>query len=41
MMISNTDTDFYDNLDVWPETKKIWESLIEYEIQAQRINASR
>jgi CubicO group peptidase (beta-lactamase class C family) len=41
IMISNTDTDFYDNLDVWPETKKIWESLIEYEIQAQRINASR
>jgi CubicO group peptidase (beta-lactamase class C family) len=41
IMISNTDTDFYDNLDVWPETKKIWESLIEYEIKAQRINASR
>ena len=37
IMISNTDTDFYDNLDVWPETKKIWKSLIEYEKKSQNI----
>ncbi|MCV6629507.1 MAG: beta-lactamase family protein [Flavobacteriaceae bacterium] len=41
IMISNTDTDFYDNLDVWPETKKIWKSLMEYEKKVQRINTNR
>ena len=31
IMLSNTDTDFYDDLDVWPETKAVWRALIEYE----------
>ncbi len=41
IMISNTDTDFYDNLDVWPETKAIWKSLIEYEKKFYLIEVNR
>ncbi|MEO0339419.1 MAG: serine hydrolase domain-containing protein [Bacteroidota bacterium] len=41
IMLSNTDTDFYDNLDVWPETKAVWKALIEYEKQAWEINTNR
>lgn len=41
IMISNTDTDFYDDLDVWPETKRIWLSLIEYEQKILRYNTTR
>ncbi len=38
IMISNTDTDFYDDLDVWPETKRVWKALIEYEKKAHQIS---
>jgi len=31
IMVSNTDTDFYDDLDVWPETRMVWQALIDYE----------
>ena len=33
IIISNTDTDFYDDELIWGEIREIWKSLMEYEIE--------
>tara|TARA_R110002111_G_scaffold257773_1_gene326329 strand:- start:1008 stop:2249 length:1242 start_codon:yes stop_codon:yes gene_type:complete len=41
IIISNTDTDFFDKGQIWGEITTVWKSLIEYEIELNSGKASR